>query len=955
MKASIYLSYPTSSLIRGGQRSLLAIFCVAVGVMSLVALQLVGGMLQSTLTVNTRATNGGDIAVAAQAKPFTASDLTFFSQRKSAGNILNYTAVLNQTSSLNSVSITSSTGGGVRASSSSDSFQLDAVDPGNYPLVGQPDFVTPASGTLSSLLTNKQVVVTQTFITSTNHKVGDTITAYIRSQTGTAQALHVTIAGVISNTGGFSQSSSLMLISQATYKTQLSPKSALTYSNVYVTTTDQAQTDATVKALNQHFTQASTQTATDVLKEEQSSIDNVNEFLEIAGLLALLIGGVGIVNTMQVLLSRRKTEIAMLKTAGYRRIDLYALFGLEAGLLGLIGGVIGAAASIGVSAIVRILVQNLGFSVPYVINLVTVADGVIIGIATSLIFGLLPIVQAANIRPLNVIRDTGEKRSIGSTILSIALLILLSVLFCVLAIVILNNNVVLGIEAVYGTFAFLLLLSGLFSLIVLVVSKLPVRNHFSYLHLLFTVIGLVIAALLYRIAPVFCYVICGVTALGLLLIVAPRSWQVSTRLALRNIGRQRSRTTTTMVALFIGIFAIGLVLLLGQDLQTQINTTLAQNLTYNVIVLTSGKDSQALRTQIGEIAGLKKSLVDTYTQAKIKTVNGKALETVKASTSSTGKSSTAPVRRGGGIFGGFGGGGGGGKNGSPGAPTTTTDTSLGSSLEGYDLSKNIPDVTISQGRNLNASDAGTTNILINSSLSTPPSGQAAVKVGDTVTLGSSDDKVVETAKVVGAYSSTVSLGQTHLGSVLVSNQTATALSPAATGVTTITYMDISSAQVTGAMKKLGQIVPNASIENLASIADFVESLLNSITQVLVAIASLSLLAAIVIIANSVALAMLERRREMGILKAVGYTSSVVMNEVIIENGLVGGLSALLALFLASLIIGLVGTLVFKLTLSASPLIVAGLLGGTVALTILTAMLVAWNAVRVRPLAVLRYE
>jgi hypothetical protein len=39
--------------------------------------------------------------------------------------------------------------------------------------------------------------------------------------------------------------------------------------------------------------------------------------------------GVGIVNTMQVLLSRRKTEIAMLKTTGYRRFDLYLLFGLE--------------------------------------------------------------------------------------------------------------------------------------------------------------------------------------------------------------------------------------------------------------------------------------------------------------------------------------------------------------------------------------------------------------------------------------------------------------------------------------------------------------------------------------------------------------------------------------------------------------------------------------------------
>src|SRR5207302_4072394 len=138
-------------------------------------------------------------------------------------------------------------------------------------------------------------------------------------------------------------------------------------------TANQAQTDAVGKAINQHFPLASTQTVAGALQAQQSSIDLINEFLEIAGLLALLIGGVGIVNTMQVLLSRRKTEIAMLKTAGYRRVDLYMLFGLEAGMLGLIGGVVGAAAATGVSYIVRTLMQNIGLSVPFLLNPWTIA------------------------------------------------------------------------------------------------------------------------------------------------------------------------------------------------------------------------------------------------------------------------------------------------------------------------------------------------------------------------------------------------------------------------------------------------------------------------------------------------------------------------------------------------------------------------------------------------------
>src|SRR6059036_3012054 len=71
MKASMYFNYTSRSLLRGGQRTMLAVFCVAVGVMAIVALQLVGSMLQNSLTSSTRDTNGGDIAVTAQSVPFS--------------------------------------------------------------------------------------------------------------------------------------------------------------------------------------------------------------------------------------------------------------------------------------------------------------------------------------------------------------------------------------------------------------------------------------------------------------------------------------------------------------------------------------------------------------------------------------------------------------------------------------------------------------------------------------------------------------------------------------------------------------------------------------------------------------------------------------------------------------------------------------------------------------------
>jgi len=389
----------------------------------------------------------------------------------------------------------------------------------------------------------------------------------------------------------------------------------------------------------------------------------------------------------------------MLKTTGYRRVDLYALFGLEAGLLGLIGGVVGAAAATGVSYIVRILMQNLGLTVPFQLNPWTIAGGVAIGLVTALIFGLMPIVQAANIRPLNVIRDLSESRGVSSVALTIALLVVLSVLFCALAIVILNNDVVLGIAAVYGTFAFLLVLSVFFGLVVFVVSKLPVPEHFNLKYLALILVGVAASVLLYLVLPVFGILLFAASLVGIVIVLLPRTWKVSTKMALRNIGRQRTRTTTTMLALFIGVFTIGLVLALGQDLQTQISNSFAQNLTYNVVTMTSGTDTTALQAKLGTVPGLSKTRTDTFTQIVPTAINGQPLQQVLP----TGNNRQQTI-------------------------------TLLSSMEGYELSHTTPSSTIAQGRDLNASDAGTTNVVISDLLTSSGPFQMHLKPGDTITI-----------------------------------------------------------------------------------------------------------------------------------------------------------------------------------------------------------------------------
>lgn len=898
MKASLYFSYASRSLLRGGQRTILAIFCVVVGVMAVVALQLVGVMLQHSLTANVRDTNGGDIAVTTPGVPLKASDLAFFDQLKHAGTISNYTAIITASAGLTATP------------TSIQAFTMEAVDPGNYPLVSPPKFIAPQDGGVAHLLANDQVIVTQNFLDRYQKHLGDSFDVYVKTNMGSGQTLSVKIAGIVANTGLFAQSGNLLLISTQDY---LAAAPALAnYSAVDITVTSQIA--ATAKAITAQFPLASTQTTADVLKGQQSSIDLVNTFLEVASLLALLIGGVGIVNTISVLLSRRKTEIAMLKTTGYRRGDLYLLFGLEAGLLGLLGGVVGAITAIGVSYIVRGMMENFGFNILFELNVQILLGGVGIGFATALIFGLLPIAQAANVRPLQVIREF-ESRSKSGKALTVFLLLLLSAFFCLLATLILNRNLILGIEVTYGIFASLLVLSALFNLIIFAVSKLPVPERLQVKQCLLVLVGIVASVLFYKVSPVFGIILLAVVLLGVVITMLSRSWKVSTKVALRNLGRRRSRAVSTMLALFIGVFGLGVIIGLGHNVETQTTDVLNRNAPYNLVATTSGQDSNALRSHLSSIQGLSSHREDNYVTSLPKTIDGQSIQHVLGS-------------------------------------NLQGEIGTLSGVEGYDLTQNVPSVTIKQGRNLNASDANTNNVLVSGIMSSGGWFSMGIKPGSLITLASADGKQQRTVTVVGIISITTSYE--NLGKVLAPAPVVSALS-SGSAATTVFYMNVPPAQINPALDTLSRITPNAAVQDLTGSATAFLQTLGNILNMLIAIASLSVLAGVVIIANAVALAMLERKREMGILKSVGYTSGTVLRQVLIENGIIGGISAFIAMLLASAVVAGTSKQFYQASFTVEPLIVICLIVGPVVFALLTATLVSWQAIRVRPLEVLRYE
>lgn len=920
MKLGLYLKYSTRSLVRNGQRTLLAIFCVAVGVLAIVSLQLVGNMVNDGLTSNVRAGNGGDVSARNDIEPFTTTDLAYFDQLKSSGAISAYAPVSGH-------GVQSAVGGATKY------YTLLAFDPTVFPLVGQTDFLQPSNGSLRGEMTGTNVVVTNTLLTYLGSHVGDTIT--VSSDDG--RALTVTIAGEIESSGFFRRQE--MLVSLDTYAaTKSTAGKPATYSAIYMTVPGGTDANAATvqKDLQQKFPLATVTTDKDALQQDQGDVQNIRYFLQVVGLLALLIGGVGIINTMQVLLRRRRVEIAMLKTTGYRQFDLYALFGLEAAYLGLLGGAIGAAAGVGVSYFIKQLVERAFFiHLNFTVDPLTVGSGVLIGLATALIFGLLPIVQASQVRPQAVLRELGATGGVGGAVLTGFLLVLLAALFFLLAWSILGN-VVVALGAVFGTLIFLAILSGVFGLAVVIVSRLPVPERLTWWFALLILVALAVSAAITVYLPGFGILFLALSLLGLVVVFLPRTWKSNVKMALRNLGRARVRTVTTMVALFVGVFAIGLVLVLGQNIQDKINTALSSQVKYNSFVIAGSADKPAVdaRLQAG-LPGLQGYKTNSIAQGVPVAVRGEPI---------------AQILQGAGR---------------PGPGNLGREGAVGilSSIQGYDLAGgHLPgqDVTLATkdvrgksigGRLLTAADATTNNVVISTSGALPP---LSLQVGDQITMLADDHKTLVTLTVVGFWQPDAqSLTETAFGSVIGGNQLVSTLS---SGHPFYVYqLKEDPAKADQALLTLQQAVPAVQTFSLVDLVLLVNQLLNNLVIMLIAVASLAMLAGVIIIANAVALAMLERRRELGILKSVGHTSASVLREVLMENGTIGFVGSLLALLLVTLATTVLAKLVFKTDFGVSAPLVLIITLATALVCMIVAAFVAWGATRVRPLEVLRYE
>jgi putative ABC transport system permease protein len=116
--------------------------------------------------------------------------------------------------------------------------------------------------------------------------------------------------------------------------------------------------------------------------------------------IALLVGGIGVMNIMLVSVTERTREIGLRKALGAKPSAIRRQFLVEATALGLVGGVLGAGLGIaGAIALPQALGSSIVVSWPAVFGAVAVAVGI------GLVFGTYPATRAARLAPVDALRD----------------------------------------------------------------------------------------------------------------------------------------------------------------------------------------------------------------------------------------------------------------------------------------------------------------------------------------------------------------------------------------------------------------------------------------------------------------------------------------------------------------------------------------------------------------------
>ncbi len=142
-----------------------------------------------------------------------------------------------------------------------------------------------------------------------------------------------------------------------------------------------------------------------ILETVNSVLGGVKAFIIIIASISILVGALGIVNTMTTSVLERKKEIGIMKAIGGTNYQIFLQFFFESGMLGLIGGLVGITFGTLISFAGIIGINNfIGSELLPTIDFMLISGALIGSFIVGATAGIIPAMNAAKQNPVEALR-----------------------------------------------------------------------------------------------------------------------------------------------------------------------------------------------------------------------------------------------------------------------------------------------------------------------------------------------------------------------------------------------------------------------------------------------------------------------------------------------------------------------------------------------------------------------
>ncbi len=385
--------------LRGGLAGLrIFLVCIALGVAAIVGVESLAKALDDGLGAQGRVIVGGDASFSLIHRPLSSEEQAFLRRYGALSTIATMRAMAR-------------TGNGDAAL-----VEVKAVEP-SWPTIGAAKF-DPSMSTARALAESDGAfgaVAEETLLARLHLKIGDAF--YL------GEAKFIVRAALVSEPDRLAVGVGLgprVLISEAALNATrlVQPGSLVRWTTRVVIggpggAPDGAAVTALIKKADDAFPEAGWETRTrlNVSPDFTRDLDHFAEFLTLAGLLSLVVGGVGVANAARGFVERKRATLAILKAIGATGTSVVLLALLEFAVVALAGALAGAAVGAAIPfAVDQLFADIIPIPLAPSVDPAIVLLGLAYGLLTALAFSIPPLGRAHDLPVTTLIRDLAEER-----------------------------------------------------------------------------------------------------------------------------------------------------------------------------------------------------------------------------------------------------------------------------------------------------------------------------------------------------------------------------------------------------------------------------------------------------------------------------------------------------------------------------------------------------------------